>query len=157
MDAIADLTKVVMDLRRDLEEDMENLAFHSAVAKIENGSKLLEADGGPRKITVHTPPPVNSPMTPQPRSILGKERYFVMEGDLVKKCQSGKSVSYRFFLFSDQLVYTHRAFSGEYKVRCNSGRCPPYLPIVAHQRSPQAPKTPSCRLCTIINRIISGP
>mmetsp|Transcript_55340 Transcript_55340/g.152351 ORF Transcript_55340/g.152351 Transcript_55340/m.152351 type:complete len:156 (+) Transcript_55340:336-803(+) len=55
-------------------------------------------------------------MTPQPRSILGKERYFVMEGDLVKKCQSGKSVSYRFFLFSDQLVYTHRAFSGEYKV-----------------------------------------
>ena len=45
MDAIADLTKVVMDLRRDLEEDMENLAFHSAVAKIENGSKLLEADG----------------------------------------------------------------------------------------------------------------
>jgi len=90
MDAIADLTKVVMDLRRDLEEDMENLAFHSAVAKIENGSKLLESDG--------------------------KERYFVMEGDLVKKCQSGKSVTYRFFLFSDQLVYTHRAFSGEFKV-----------------------------------------
>ena len=55
MDAIADLTKVVMDLRRDLEEDMENLAFHSAVAKIENGSKLLEADGGPQQYYAHSP------------------------------------------------------------------------------------------------------
>ena len=55
MDAIADLTKVVMDLRRDLEEDMENLELHSAVAKLENGSKLLEADGGPRRLLCTLP------------------------------------------------------------------------------------------------------
>ena len=82
--------------------------------------------------TMHTPPPASSPITPHPHPTLGKERYFVMEGDLVKKCQSGKSVSYRFFLFSDQLIYTHRAFSGEYKVRCKSGYFPPNVLTILH-------------------------
>eukprot|EP00602_Paraphysomonas_sp_CaronLab_P009335 CAMPEP_0185037178 /NCGR_PEP_ID=MMETSP1103-20130426/31197_1 /TAXON_ID=36769 /ORGANISM="Paraphysomonas bandaiensis, Strain Caron Lab Isolate" /LENGTH=1936 /DNA_ID=CAMNT_0027575031 /DNA_START=65 /DNA_END=5872 /DNA_ORIENTATION=- len=42
-------------------------------------------------------------------------RFFIMEGDLRKKSRTGKYSLYRFFLFSDMLVYAHQGFS-EYKV-----------------------------------------
>jgi len=44
--------------------------------------------------------------------ILNGPRSFIREGDLVKLCRSGKKVQYRFFLFSDQLIYTHQALVG---------------------------------------------
>jgi hypothetical protein len=36
--------------------------------------------------------------------------------DLHKRCRSGKLIEYRFFLFSDQLLYAHMNIRGEYKV-----------------------------------------
>ncbi|CAM9212072.1 unnamed protein product, partial [Phaeothamnion confervicola] len=35
---------------------------------------------------------------------------------LVKSCRSGKKVTYRFFLFSDQVLYAHSLFGGEWRV-----------------------------------------
>ena len=44
-------------------------------------------------------------------------RTYVREGDLTKKHQlAGRSSSYRFFLFSDVLVYAHKSAQGDYKV-----------------------------------------
>ena len=44
-------------------------------------------------------------------------RTFVKEGDLVKRHQlAGRSSTYRFFLFSDVLVYAHKSPQGDYKV-----------------------------------------
>ena len=42
-------------------------------------------------------------------------RFIIMEGDLKKRNRSNKFDTYRFFLFSDCLVYAHQGFS-EYKV-----------------------------------------
>ncbi len=44
-------------------------------------------------------------------------RSFVREGDLVKRHQlAGRSSTYRFFLFSDVLVYAHKSSQGDYVV-----------------------------------------
>ena len=44
-------------------------------------------------------------------------RTFVREGDLIKRHQlAGRSSTYRFFLFSDVLVYAHKSSQGDYKV-----------------------------------------
>jgi hypothetical protein len=44
-------------------------------------------------------------------------RTFVREGNLTKKHQlAGRSSTYRFFLFSDVLVYAHKSAQGDYKV-----------------------------------------
>jgi len=48
-------------------------------------------------------------------------RTFVREGDLIKRHKtttlgSGRSASYRFFLFSDVLVYGHKSSQGDYKI-----------------------------------------
>ena len=44
-------------------------------------------------------------------------RTFVREGDLIKRHQLvGRSSTYRFFLFSDVLVYAHKSQGGDYKV-----------------------------------------
>jgi hypothetical protein len=44
-------------------------------------------------------------------------RTFVREGDLVKRHQlAGRSSTYRFFLFSDVLVYAHKSSQGDYVV-----------------------------------------
>lgn len=44
-------------------------------------------------------------------------RTFVREGDLIKRHQLvGMSSTYRFFLFSDVLVYAHKSSHGDYKV-----------------------------------------
>jgi hypothetical protein len=52
--------------------------------------------------------------------VLDGVRTFIREGDLLKTCRSGKKVLYRFFLFSDMLVYAHSTpGSEEYKVFFN--------------------------------------
>ena len=44
-------------------------------------------------------------------------RYFLKEGDLTKKCnRTGRNIKYRFFLFSDMLIYTHRSSAGDFKI-----------------------------------------
>lgn len=44
-------------------------------------------------------------------------RIFVREGDLIKRHQlAGRSSTYRFFLFSDVLVYAHKSSQGDYVV-----------------------------------------
>jgi hypothetical protein len=44
-------------------------------------------------------------------------RTFVREGDLIKRHQlAGRSSTYRFFLFSDVLVYAHKSSKGDYVV-----------------------------------------
>lgn len=44
-------------------------------------------------------------------------RTFVRDGDLIKRHQlAGRSSTYRFFLFSDVLVYGHQSNEGDYKV-----------------------------------------
>jgi len=43
-------------------------------------------------------------------------RIFIREGDLIKRHQAGRSSTYRFFLFSDVLVYAHKSSQGDYKV-----------------------------------------
>lgn len=48
--------------------------------------------------------------------ILDQNIFFVREGDLSKRSRNGRQVLYRFFLFSDQLLYAHMGSSGEYKV-----------------------------------------
>jgi hypothetical protein len=46
-------------------------------------------------------------------NILDGERVFLRESDLVKICRSGRKVTYRFFLFSDMLLYGHLPFSSD--------------------------------------------
>ena len=48
-------------------------------------------------------------------NIIESNTYFVREGDLAKMSKRGKLVTYRFFLFSDTLLYCHHGIS-EYKV-----------------------------------------
>lgn len=44
-------------------------------------------------------------------------RAFIKEGDLVKRANtSGRNARYRFFLFSDVLVYAHKSSAGDYKI-----------------------------------------
>jgi hypothetical protein len=44
-------------------------------------------------------------------------RAFIKEGDLVKRANtSGRNAKYRFFLFSDVLVYAHKSSAGDYKI-----------------------------------------
>lgn len=49
-------------------------------------------------------------------NVLQNNSFFVREGDLAKRNRNGRFVSYRFFLFSDHLIYAHQGLSGEYKV-----------------------------------------
>lgn len=70
-------------------DDTKTDAMKKAAARIRNGEILL-----------------NDP-----------SRTFVREGDLTKKHQlAGRSSAYRFFLFSDVLVYAHKSAQGDYKV-----------------------------------------
>lgn len=55
--------------------------------------------------------------------VLENNRYFVREGELTKKNRSGSSTVYRFYLFSDHLIYAHLTMSGEYKVSCLTMLC----------------------------------
>ena len=43
-------------------------------------------------------------------NLLDGERVFLREGNLNKTCRSGRKVTYRFFLFSDMLIYASAVF-----------------------------------------------
>ena len=49
-------------------------------------------------------------------NVLANNGFFVCEGDLAKRNRNGRFVTYRFFLFSDHLIYAHQGMTGEYKV-----------------------------------------
>ena len=77
------------ELARDARRELEAVA-----RRIEKGDALLLLDGG-----------------------AAATRRFLREGDLVKLCRSqAKRKTYRFFLFSDQLLYTHKTPHGEFRV-----------------------------------------
>lgn len=78
---------LICDLKDSVQQSRIRAELRSVAKRIEAGARLLEGS-----------------------------RRFIREGDLIKKCRSGKSVKYRFFLFSDQLIYAHRSFTGEYRV-----------------------------------------
>lgn len=46
--------------------------------------------------------------------VLEENSFFVREGDLIKENRSGGFKLYRFFLFSDYLMYAHQGFFGEF-------------------------------------------
>jgi hypothetical protein len=48
--------------------------------------------------------------------ILENNLFFIRSGDLVKQSRSGKNQSYKFFLFSDHLIYAHLNMKKEYVV-----------------------------------------
>jgi len=85
--AIGQVHSLICDLKDSVQQSRIRAELRSVAKRIETGARLLEGS-----------------------------RRFIREGDLVKKCRSGKSVTYRFFLFSDQLIYAHRTFTGEYRV-----------------------------------------
>lgn len=85
--AIGQVHALVTDLKDSVQQSRLREELKAVAKRIEARAKLLEGN-----------------------------RRFLREGDLVKKCRSGKRKVYTFFLFSDQLLYTHRGFGGEYKV-----------------------------------------
>ncbi|KAL7489370.1 hypothetical protein ACHAW6_014961, partial [Cyclotella cf. meneghiniana] len=69
-------------------------------------------------------------------------RTFVREGDLIKRHQlAGRSSTYRFFLFSDVLVYAHKSAHGDYKVH---EELPLHLMKVEDYESPATNKARKC-------------
>lgn len=48
--------------------------------------------------------------------ILENNLYFIRQGDLMKLSRTGKNQSYKFFLFSDHLIYAHMNMKKEYVV-----------------------------------------
>jgi hypothetical protein len=88
METIAEVHKMISVLKETI-EDTENYEISKCVAaKIEKKAKVLD-----------------------------KNTFFVREGDLKKQNRNGKLDPYRFFLFSDTLLYCHQAMlSGEYIV-----------------------------------------
>eukprot|EP00981_Chlorochromonas_danica_P004234 scaffold857_cov152-Ochromonas_danica.AAC.17 len=51
--------------------------------------------------------------------ILDNNTFFVRQGDLHKVSRNGRSMSYRFFLFSDHLIYAHMNMKKEYVVHAS--------------------------------------
>eukprot|EP01036_Dinobryon_divergens_P028875 gene28875-37887_t len=47
--------------------------------------------------------------------VLDTNTFFVKQGDLTKLNRSNRPVTYRFFLFSDELIYAHLGMKNEYK------------------------------------------
>ncbi|TFJ87318.1 hypothetical protein NSK_001650 [Nannochloropsis salina CCMP1776] len=86
-DAINEVHSLVADLKDSVQQSRLREELKAVAKRIEARAKLLEGS-----------------------------RRFLREGELVKKCRSGKRKLYTFFLFSDQLLYTHRGFAGEFKV-----------------------------------------
>ena len=91
LDVMGTLYMQIVKVKTTLEADHRREALASVARRIERGTPLLLGDGH-------------------------HARSFLREGDLLKRCRNGKVVTYRFFLFTDQLLYTHRLMTGEYRV-----------------------------------------
>jgi len=90
-DAIEQISKIFKEVRLSGQDDTPTRKgfMQSVVRRIENGQLLL-----------------NDPA-----------RSFIREGDLIKKSnRTGRSATYRFFLFSDVLIYAKKAPHSKYKI-----------------------------------------
>eukprot|EP00595_Chromulina_sp_UTEXLB2642_P001168 CAMPEP_0196764042 /NCGR_PEP_ID=MMETSP1095-20130614/5284_1 /TAXON_ID=96789 ORGANISM="Chromulina nebulosa, Strain UTEXLB2642" /NCGR_SAMPLE_ID=MMETSP1095 /ASSEMBLY_ACC=CAM_ASM_000446 /LENGTH=1536 /DNA_ID=CAMNT_0042118611 /DNA_START=710 /DNA_END=5320 /DNA_ORIENTATION=- len=87
METIAIIHKLIVNVKDSIQEIKNYEMTRTVAAKIEKKARVLE-----------------------------NNTFFVREGDLTKKNRSGRLQPYRFFLFSDHLMYAHMTMSNEYKV-----------------------------------------
>lgn len=87
LDNAALIQGVINDIKEEVQKLDAAQATKAAVSKIEKRAKVLEENS-----------------------------FFVREGDLIKLNRSGGKKVYRYFLFSDYLLYAHQNFFGEYVV-----------------------------------------
>ena len=85
---IGNIHLLIVDLRASMHDSRKRKELKTICSRIQGGDELLD----------------------------DANREFILEGDLLKRCRSGKKVKYRFFLFSDRLVYTHLSIKGYYKI-----------------------------------------
>ena len=79
---------MIIDLRASMHDSRKRSDLKTVAGRIQGGMSLLD----------------------------DANRVFIREGDMLKRCRSGKKVKYRFFLFNDQLLYTHQSRKGFYKI-----------------------------------------
>jgi hypothetical protein len=87
MDVVASIHKLISKQKDAIQNNASYEAMKAIANKIERKAKILENNS-----------------------------FFVREGDLIKLNRAGREAIYRFFLFSDVLIYCHQGISGEYKV-----------------------------------------
>lgn len=92
METIAVIHKLLVVFKKNIQEKAAKDARETVLQRIEKKSQL---------------------------TVLINNRYFVKEEDIFKKNRTGKLVKYRFFLFSDHLIYSHLSITGEYKIHSN--------------------------------------
>ena len=85
---IGNIHLLIVDLRASMHDSRKRKELKTVCSRIQGGDELLS----------------------------DANREFILEGDLLKRCRSGKKVKYRFFLFSDRLIYTHLSIKGYYKI-----------------------------------------
>ena len=116
LSAVEQIKKLTLELRRAMHIDTRlNRAMHQVTRRIRNGEILLS----------------------------DPTRSFVREGDLLKRCnRSGRYVLYRFFLFSDVLIYSHKSSNrGDYKIHAE---LPLYLMKITHVANRKGDKKQHC-------------
>ena len=91
MECIADIHHLSVLLKDGIQESANYEVTRSVAARIEKKARVLELN-----------------------------TFFVREGDLSKKSRTGRLVAYKFFLFSDHLIYSHQSIMG-------IGKCLPCL------------------------------
>ncbi|GMI09374.1 hypothetical protein TrLO_g6817 [Triparma laevis f. longispina] len=85
---IAEIHLLIIDLRASMHDSRKRRDLKAVARRIQGGMALLD----------------------------DANRVFLREGDMLKRCRSGKKIKYRFFLFNDQLLYTHQSRRGFYKI-----------------------------------------
>lgn len=83
MECIADIHHLSVLLKDGIQESANYEVTRSVAARIEKKARVLELN-----------------------------TFFVREGDLFKKSRTGRLVAYKFFLFSDHLIYSHQSIMG---------------------------------------------
>ena len=83
MECIADIHHLSVLLKDGIQESANYEVTRSVAARIEKKARVLELN-----------------------------TFFVREGDLSKKSRTGRLVAYKFFLFSDHLIYSHQSCLG---------------------------------------------
>ena len=89
MECIADIHHLSVLLKDGIQESANYEVTRSVAARIEKKARVLELN-----------------------------TFFVREGDLSKKSRTGRLVAYKFFLFSDHLIYSHQSCLGIGKELC---------------------------------------
>lgn len=93
MECIADIHHLSVLLKDGIQESANYEVTRSVAARIEKKARVLELN-----------------------------TFFVREGDLFKKSRTGRLVAYKFFLFSDHLIYSHQSIMGiGEKIQLSSG------------------------------------